>query len=337
MSTSGSTITVKLDSEEGAKITKALAAGQRVTMLGLLARRAMNVNEITAALGLSQPTVSTHIRMLEEAGLIECEHVSTGKGSEKRCWVRFDRLTLELEPVTPQDEEHVQEITMPVGLFTAVSVTPTCGLASDTRMIGFLDNPQSFLLPERAEAQILWFADGWVEYTFPCDLPPTAEITGIELMCEVCSEAPNYDNEWPSDITVWMNSVEVGAWTSPGDLGGARGRLNPAWWSDSLTQYGALKSWSVTASGSFIDGVRVGDTRLADLDAGYKRPITVRIGVEPDAVHRGGVNIFGRRFGSYPQDLTLRVRYRLRTSGQVADAVVGLLRGELPVRSEPTV
>ena len=206
------TIVVKLDSEQGETVRKALAAEQRARLLALVARRAMNVNEIAATLGLSQPTASTHIRVLEEAGLIECEYVSTGRGSEKRCCAKFERLTFELDGGAGGTEESVQEIQMPIGLFTDVSVQPTCGLASSSRIIGFLDNPQSFLMPDRAEAQILWFAAGWVEYTFPCDLPPTAEVTGIELIAELCSEAPNYDNEWPSDITMWMNSVEIGTW-----------------------------------------------------------------------------------------------------------------------------
>jgi predicted transcriptional regulator len=318
-------ITVKLDSERGEIIRKALAAEQRAKLLALVARRAMNVNEIAATLGLSQPTASTHIHVLEEAGLIECEYASTGKGSEKRCWTKFDRLTFELDSGGPETEENVQEVQMPIGLFTDVSIKPTCGLASSSRVIGFLDNPQSFLMPERAEAQILWFADGWIEYTFPCDLPPTAEITGFELVAELCSEAPNYDNEWPSDITVWINGVEVGTWTAPGDFGGRRGRLNPDWWSDSLTQFGALKSWSVANSGCSIDGTAAGPVRLSDLDTAYGRPVVVRIGNKPDAVHLGGLNLFGRRFGNYPQDLILRIRYQLKTPTQVTSEVAMLL------------
>jgi predicted transcriptional regulator len=35
----------------------------------------------------------------------------------------------------------------------------------------------------------------------------------------------------------------------------------------------------------------------------------VRLGVKPDALHVGGLNLFGRSFGNYPQDLTLRLEY----------------------------
>jgi predicted transcriptional regulator len=325
MSSKPGIISVKLDSEQGSKICKALAAEQRVTLLNLLTKRAMNVNEIAAALGLSQPTASVHIRVLEEAGLIECEYSSTGRGSEKRCWATFEQLVFEADSELIQSDEFVEEVAMPIGLYTSVSVIPTCGLASNTRIIGFLDNPQSFLMPDRADAQILWFAKGWVEYTFPQNLPPTAEVTGIELVAEVCSEAPNYDNTWPSDITVWMNGVEIGTWTCPGDFGGRRGRLNPDWWSDSLTQFGASKSWSVNESGSWIDGTTAGSAKLSDLSLSYQQPITVRIGNKTESVFAGGMNLFGKHFGNYPQDLILRVRYKLKTPGQVNTVVADLL------------
>jgi hypothetical protein len=37
--------------------------------------------------------------------------------------------------------------------------------------------------------------------------------------------------------------------------------------------------------------------------------ITVRVGVKADALHVGGINLFGSSFGNYPQDLTLRLEY----------------------------
>ena len=37
----------------------------------------------------------------------------------------------------------------------------------------------------------------------------------------------------------------------------------------------------------------------------------MRIGVRADAENVGGLNLFGRGFGNYPQDLGLRLEYRL--------------------------
>lgn len=53
---------------------KALSDPSRLKIMKLLeSREALCVCELTAALGLSQPTVSKHLRLLEGAGLVESE------------------------------------------------------------------------------------------------------------------------------------------------------------------------------------------------------------------------------------------------------------------------
>ncbi len=79
-----------------------------------------------------------------------------------------------------------------------------------------------------------------------------------------------------------------------------------------------LKSWIVDELGSKVDGVPATGARLGDLKITYQSPIVVRIGNKPDAAHVGGVNLFGRSFGNYPQDLILRVRHRLRAPIRIA-------------------
>ena len=64
-------------------------------------------------------------------------------------------------------------------------------------------------------------------------------------------------------------------------------------------------------AGSFVDGERLSDVKLADLDVPGRRTVTVRIGVKDAARNRGGINIFGRVFGNHPQDILLNLRYSL--------------------------
>lgn len=52
------------------KVMKALSDPNRVKMIKLLQHKVMCVCEIQAALGLAQSTVSKHLKVLEEAGLI---------------------------------------------------------------------------------------------------------------------------------------------------------------------------------------------------------------------------------------------------------------------------
>jgi ArsR family transcriptional regulator len=53
------------------RVMKALSDPNRVKVVKMLGIRPLCVCEITAILGLAQPTVSKHLKVLEEAGLVE--------------------------------------------------------------------------------------------------------------------------------------------------------------------------------------------------------------------------------------------------------------------------
>jgi len=199
---------------------------------------------------------------------------------------------------------------MPIGLYTRYNVIAPCGLCSVENIIGYLDVPSSFLDPARMKAGLIWFETGYIEYKFPNNsLYKERPVTGVDLVAELSSEIPGTNKEWMSDICVSINGVSIGTWTSPGDYGDRRGKYTPAWWKLEGSQYGLLKSWRVTPSGSFIDGVKISDVNLDDLQLSEHHSITVRIGVEEKAEHVGGINIFGRGFGNYDQDLILRTLF----------------------------
>jgi len=56
--------------KEFIKVMKALSDPNRVKLLKMLQKRTMCVCEIQAALGIAQPTVSKHLKILEDAGLV---------------------------------------------------------------------------------------------------------------------------------------------------------------------------------------------------------------------------------------------------------------------------
>ncbi len=64
-----------------------------------------------------------------------------------------------------------------------------------------------------------------------------------------------------------------------------------------------------------IDGVGLSSVRPEDLGLRHGEPIRIRIGVLPDAENVGGINLFGREFGNYPQDIELRIEYEHRNNG----------------------
>jgi predicted transcriptional regulator len=295
-------------SGESLEVFKALAHEVRISILQLLAQGDKNINELGSALGLAQPTITRHIQQLEEAGLVSSEYMPGIQGMQKRCKLRYNRLIFDIESETEVDDR-VDEVSMPIGLYTLANPGGTCGLANRTKFIGFLDKPQSFFDPERATAEILWMGSGFVEYTFPNDLPSSMEVERLEVTMEVCSEAPDHNPEWPSDLTLWINGVDVGTWVCPGDFGGKRGLLTPSWWVEHMTQFGLLKIWSVDREGTYVDGTRISNVNISRLMVTPQQPISIRLGVKPDAEHQGGFNLFGRGFGNYPQDLVMRLHY----------------------------
>ena len=294
--------------EETHKILKALGSKPRMQILELLQDRVLNVSEISEILDIPLSTTNLHIRKLEKVGLLMSELKPGERGVQKLCSRVYDLLVIQL-PHGSSNEQQVVEQTMPIGTFVSCDITPTCGLANESGIIGLYDDPASFYEPQRTEAQLLWFHHGYVEYRFPNRLPPGSVLDSLQLSMEICSEAPLHHIDWPSDITLWLNEVEIGTWTSPGDFGGQRGVLTPEWWETWNSQYGLLKVWQVNGSGSYIDGLRLSDVTLADLGLGQQPFVAVKLGVKADAKHVGGLNIFGRKFGNYAQDIVMRMRY----------------------------
>jgi len=298
--------------ERGLPVLKALASGSRLATLKLLHDAGpQNVNEITDILGLPQSSVSTNIKMLEDAGLVRTQSRKGIKGNQKICSVVYDEVLVKLKDETDALDDGEIEVSMPVGLYTGYEVTSPCGLCSPESIIGLLDTPNSLLSPERMKAGLIWFNSGYIEYQFPNNaLINNTEVLEIEFSLELSSEVPGTHADWPSDIFMSINGVDIGNWTSPSDFGDKRGVYTPGWWKLKGSQYGKLKHWRVGKKGTFVDGTRISNVVLDDLKLFEHRSIRMRIGVHEDARHPGGINIFGRGFGNYDQDIILRTKTR---------------------------
>ncbi len=299
-----------VDPLERLDIIKGLASEVRISILKHLDMDGpKNVNEISAALGLPQSTISSNLQILEDAGLIVTRTQKARKGSQKICESAFSEILVAFgEPGTKRDHNEI-EVAMPVGLFTRCEVTAPCGLCSTEGVIGLLDVPDTFMEPDRMKAGLLWFTRGYVEYQFPNNAKlNNRNPRSIEISMELSSEVPGTSADWPSDISLQINGKDIATWTSPGDFGDRRGLYTPDWWKLSGSQYGKLKTWRINETGSYVDGVRVSDVSIDQLDLDEHRSIRVRIGVHEDADHPGGMNIFGRGFGNYDQDIVMRLR-----------------------------
>ena len=298
------------DKQKMLVVAKAIANEARINILELLNERSLSVNEIAEQLGLPTSTAALNVRILENAGLLFTESQPGIRGSMKVSSRVCDRVVFRLLlDQMHENKEHSIVLSMPIGNFVNCEIHPTCGLVSEKSAIGIFDQPYSFYYPDRTGAQLLWFYKGFVEYRFPNTIVNGGHPKQFDLSFEACSEAPFYRNDWPSDITVWVNDREIGTWTSPGDLGGRKGKFNPSWWPESLNQYGLLTDWKVNSHGTFLNNERIADLAIDSLGIKDDCFISVRIGIKDDARFVGGVTLFGEHFGDYPQNIVLKLDY----------------------------
>lgn len=299
-----------VDTETSPEIFKGLSSESRIRILRLLYNHKLNINEIANELHLPQSTVATNIAILEKSGLVSSEIIKAKKGNQKICIAPYKEIVIRFSVnADHKKEDNIVEVEMPIGLYTNYHVSAPCGLCSAKEIIGFLDTPDSFLMPERMKAGLLWFETGYVEYTFPNDsLNQNREVQKIEISAEISPESLHTESDWSSDISCWINTKELGGFKAHGCFHDKPGKFTPSWWNrKSDAQYGLLKHWSVTDKGCFADDVKISDVKLSDLNLSSHHSIKVRIGVKEDAEHPGGINIFGRGFGNYDQAIVLRL------------------------------
>ena len=298
-----------LDNQEKVcDIGKALSSPVRLEIIKLLYYESLNIAEIAQRLNIAASSAALHIRILEKASLINTENQPGTRGTMRLCSRKCDAFNLRLNGVS-RDINEIASVSMPIGAFTDCRIIPTCGYADREGNMISEDKSNGFFSPDRINAQILWSSGGYVEYKFPNIIPKGARPKRISISIELCSEAPNYREDWCSDISLWINGCNCGAWRSPGDFGGRRGRLNPPLWPSGASQYGLLTTWEVRGDGSYINEKKIMSIdieQLMLLDSDY---IKVRIGNDDDAELMGGFNIFGEAFGDYAQDIILSVEY----------------------------
>ncbi|MBX4263966.1 ArsR/SmtB family transcription factor [Clostridium estertheticum] len=299
---------MKIDiSEKWLPVYEALDSSVRIKIINLLSELPLNIKEIASKLKLSSAIITMHVNKLEKAGIVKGERTKSKGGVQKICSLILDGIVIDF-PRQIQERIKHHEYIVPIGQYTDFEITPTCGLATTEKIIGYFDDTRSFLDSQRVDANILWFTQGFVEYKLPNYLLTTQNPSELEISMEIGSEAPGANKNWPSDISFIMNGIKIGEWTSPGDFADVKGKYTPNWWNSDINQYGMLKIIKINEKGSFIDGEKISDVKLSDINIRSKQ-WKLRLEVAADAKHIGGLTVFGSGFGNYDQDLIFRLYY----------------------------
>lgn len=295
--------------DEGLELFKALGSDIRVEIVKILLEspEGMNMNELASRLKITGGALTGHVKKLEECGVLKVSNETAGHGNQKKCTVYLDKILIDLQ--LKEDTENIYQADLKVGHFSDYKVYPTCGLASEKAIIGEVDDPRYFAHPDRYNADILWFTRGYVEYAIPNFIPVGQRIDQITFSMEICSEAPGSNDVWPSDISFILNDKKIAMWISPGDFANVRGIFTPDWWESNWNQYGLLKIVVINHKGTFIDGLKVSDATVDDFALDFRSSIKLKLEVEENAEHVGGLTIFGKSFGNYNQDISVRINY----------------------------
>lgn len=296
------------DKELLCNLGKALSSEVRLEILELLNEKSLIIGEIARELDIPASSTAFHLKVLEQAGLVQVEELTGTRGSQKLCTLNADHLQIDLMKRNA-DEAEVFSVEMPVGAYSSCKVTPTCGMWGKDGRIGSEDVEYWFYRPERLKAGVLWSASGYLEYQFANGVPRDRKARKLSVSMEICSEFPGYQEDWKSDLTLWINGKDCGTFTCPGDYGARKGRVNPEALPSTHSQYGIQTVWMIGEKGSYVNGRKVSETTLNEIWAGDQPHVTVRIGNKPSALHVGGFNIFGRQFGDYDQDIILNIEY----------------------------
>lgn len=296
--------------DEGLEIFKALGSELRINIIKLIQENhEMNMNELATSLGITNGALTSHIKKLEESGIIQVMTERGSHGNQKVCKVAVDKIVVDVESEENEEDQNIYNTEVKVGHYSDYDVYPTCGLATSQAIVGEVDDPRYFSHPDRINAGILWFTKGYIEYMIPNLLPSATKIDQITVSLEISSEAPGINNDWPSDISILLNDVKIGTWTSPGDYGDVQGIFTPDWWFPNWNQYGLLKMIVINKKGTFVDGLKISNVTINEFNLDYKSTVRFKFEIEEDAKNVGGITIFGSEFGNYNQDIKVRIAY----------------------------
>ncbi len=298
------------DTENVSRLAKALSSQTRLDILRLLLHSSMSMTELSKKLYVSMSSISMHTGILEKADLITITPKPGLHGAKKLCGIKAEKICIDLfedNNCSPSLSEKYQDI--PIGDYAQAKVSAPCGIVTKEGYFEEEDRPYCFYEPEHVNAQLIWFMTGCLTYRISNRNLQTEHLKRVEISFEVCAEAPGYNNTWPSDIFLMINDHMITTFRADGDYGGTRGVNNPTWWRDSNTQFGDLKILSVTDNGVFLENQKVSKENIHSLKMSDDYYFTFSIGVDRGAKFPGGLNLFGKCFGNYAQNITIKSVY----------------------------
>ena len=174
-----------------ALVCKALSSEVRLKILDLLTDYPKNISDLADILDIPMSTMTTHIRLLEQANLIGITVLPGSRGTQKRCSLTINHIDLTLNEPKASDytaSRLIRSEEMPIGNYFDYEASAPCGMVSTEGDLILADDPGGFSSPSRMDAQLIWLTTGFLEYRFPINVsyPFRTDIERIEFSFEIC-------------------------------------------------------------------------------------------------------------------------------------------------------
>ncbi len=308
----------KQSTEQIAAIGKALSSPIRLEIIKQLQIKKCNYSELARLFDLPVSTVAFHINILEQAGLVSIGNMPEHKGHIRWCSYAYPYIMMILREAQKTADEKMREYNIGIGDYILFEPINEWGLGAPEGQIAGNSDGGFIYTDDRRRAQILWCNGGKVVYPVPPSLFDGEGIKEIRISLEISSNTMGYSNYYPSDITYSIDGTELCTDISLGDYGDRYGLYTPKTWYGESTKYGVLKVISVKRDGVYVNEKLVNKKINVSFFSARAKNNTLFFGIEnkPDSPHPGGFNIFGEKFGDYPQAIKINVFYNSKNRSE---------------------
>ncbi len=289
------------------RVLKAVDNSARLEILRLLFLSPMNVSDLARVLGISQPTVTTYVKQLEDAGLIFTHLTKSQNGYTKMCHTPYAGISISWHEIADQFEETSYELDMPVGHYSAIDCSEPCLLATQAGIIASSNDYSLFFHPIRMEAELLQIGQGRVSYLFPYNIPDTHRLISLELSAEL--SLGSVDPHATADLVLLINRQDYGPFRLTVGRPYETDRNRMGWYPSGLPSSGELYVWRINERHITLNERHLATVSLADLHLLPMQPIEVSFIVSSIGDLPSGMILFGKSFGRYNQDIRLTISY----------------------------
>ena len=288
------------NNEELSLLGTALSSPVRIDILKAINRdKPIKLYELSKLCHVSISSIQFHVKILCAAKLARIESVKKNKKEIQYVRSYLRNVNIDFTEDSIPSDHKIGTIYVPIGIYRNIE-----GYERGAILLPDA-TPSELFSVDSYKAILIWIDKGTIEYRLNTGAFTENDVEAMEIAFEYCSEAPGYNENWPSNITYWINDIELHTYTVKGDYGGRKGRHTPIEWPITRTQFGEWNILRVDREGTYFNGTKVSNIKLDELGIFSGDSFLLKIGNKPDAKNKGGISIMGKGFGDYNSDIEI--------------------------------